>query len=371
MQRSRRRFVRVSTLGLVALGVFIGVAARRPAAEKSAVPVRTLDDHHKVGPVAVGDRGATYHALEAEAFRTTTDFDDGVAVAERSMDGRLKARVIDRSGNEIATLRVDDDLAFSEPNGAERRMARHPTVRPTLGWANRQVHGLWRDRARTDLEWQDAFIRPAGSKAAPPEPLAVHTESSGGFTADARRQKAHAPLQGEEYVSRILKNGVEVGSTTWYVRDQVLVWDFPGLTRGSLAPKNLAGIGGAWPFTPDLEWVNTQNLAFYRFHLAVREKAQAVRQNRSPIGRFVAFLIPTLHANEPGCDGLHWLDRTVIRPCCDIHDRCYYAAGCSSWSWWWGSAYPFGWQCLACNATAIWCATADMFIGPPFQRDPY
>ena len=41
------------------------------------------------------------------------------------------------------------------------------------------------------------------------------------------------------------------------------------------------------------------------------------------------FVAPTLSANEPGCDGLHWLDGTVFRYCCDVHDLCYAKVGCT------------------------------------------
>src|SRR5437762_3855893 len=77
--------------------------------------------------------------------------------------------------------------------------------------------------------------------------------------------------------------------------------------------------------------------------------------------------LPILAANEPGCDDLHWLDGSVFRPCCDMHDACYYAATppCTQRSWWyWGS-----WSCDRCNIIAFGC-----FIGggihPPYIQYP-
>ena len=77
--------------------------------------------------------------------------------------------------------------------------------------------------------------------------------------------------------------------------------------------------------------------------------------------RLVDAVAPTLHANEPGCDGLHWLDGSIFRPCCDIHDRCYEKNGCTWKSWWeWWS----GWKCVGCNAGLTLCITTRY---PPFS----
>jgi hypothetical protein len=170
-------------------------------------------------------------------------------------------------------------------------------------------------------------------------------------------------------VSRIFKEGAEVGRSTWYVDAQVFVWSFPGLTEAMLSSKELALIGGRWPFEPDLEWMNTQNLAFHRFFTLVKERGQVARRS-GPLQRFLAFVVPSLHANEPGCDGLVWLNNTIYRPCCDVHDMCYYAMGCTATSWWWGSAWPWGWQCMACNAFAVACF-AGSTPRPPFTNSPY
>jgi hypothetical protein len=61
----------------------------------------------------------------------------------------------------------------------------------------------------------------------------------------------------------------------------------------------------------------------------------------------------TTVVNEPGCDNLHWLDGSIFRACCDVHDRCYETNGCNASSWWW----PFSgsWSCERCNAQVVYC----------------
>src|SRR5262249_731516 len=72
--------------------------------------------------------------------------------------------------------------------------------------------------------------------------------------------------------------------------------------------------------------------------------------------RLANVVSPAVEANEPGCDGLHWLDNTGFRPCCDQHDRCYQkvVGGCSASSWYWGPWWGNTWQCSAWN-TGVTC----------------
>ncbi len=357
--------------GLVALGIAFGVSSWRAAAEKvsaGSAAQPSIDHRRNIGMAAVGDRGATYHKLEQRAVRTTTKFADVTAVAERRPGGAIRTRLTAADGHDVATLAIDSGLMFAA-SGAPRGFEPHPTVKSTLGWANRQVHALWRDAASSgEVEWRDDLLRGVAGQMRIDEPLEVHTESAGGFLASARRQAAGMPVTGEVFVSQITRNGQLVGSSTWFVRDQVFVFSFPGLTEGSLTRKDLSIVGGEWPFQPDLDWINTQNLAFYEFHQQLREQSR-IAARRSVLERLAALFVVPLSAQN-GCDGLHWLDNTIVRPCCDIHDQCYYAMGCSANSWWWGSAWPYGWQCLACNGFAIGCFGYSA-IKVPFTNYPY
>jgi hypothetical protein len=56
-----------------------------------------------------------------------------------------------------------------------------------------------------------------------------------------------------------------------------------------------------------------------------------------------------------GCTGMHWLDGSLFRPCCDQHDLCFEkdcSNPCTKWSWLkvWDR-----WECTACNIQAVLC----------------
>jgi hypothetical protein len=56
-----------------------------------------------------------------------------------------------------------------------------------------------------------------------------------------------------------------------------------------------------------------------------------------------------------GCTGLHWLDGTIFRPCCDKHDECFEKdcdRECTKWSW---IKIWERWDCVACNIAAVLC----------------
>ena len=175
-----------------------------------------------------------------------------------------------------------------------------------------------------------------------------------------------APARGNSFISRLRKDNAEVGSSRWYVEERVLAWSFPGLTEGYLdagpteADRRLAvyprsGVGQR----PELR---VSLLPYARRHAGFRGTAAASGWTEKILG----LVMPTVLANEPGCDGLHWLDRTVFRPCCDVHDRCYRKNGCGASSWWlWWSS----WQCNSCNTYAFFCfATGGR---PPYYQSPY
>ena len=81
-------------------------------------------------------------------------------------------------------------------------------------------------------------------------------------------------------------------------------------------------------------------------------KEQAALARNGSLARVANFFFPKVQANEPGCDYLHWLDNSIVRPCCDIHDRCYAKYGCTAQTWWqWWSS----WKCDFCNMSVVWC----------------
>ena len=128
-----------------------------------------------------------------------------------------------------------------------------------------------------------------------------------------------------------------------------------GLTNGLvyIAPEHLKGAYGGWGFTPDSTWVNLQTIALHHFKtLVARDGFVAKGCEKPQPSRLAQLFFPTVYANEPGCDGLHWIDGTILRACCDDHDRCYSQNGCTANSWWrWWS----NWTCDFCNMEVVAC----------------
>jgi hypothetical protein len=364
----------LSCISITAVLAVLAASAWRPQAQNAPDPgsngVQLLRTGEQPRPDP-SDRGATYYWLEARAVRATTRFADAVAVTERVAGGDLKTRILDVAGNELAGLAIDrmetasDVIEFSRPDGTRVRAAGRPGFRPTLDWGNRQAYALWKDApspANPSLEWRDGLMRarPARGLDVDGAVTELRTEWPDGLaavvgrTSGARRGQP-AGRERTGFRTRLTKDNLEVGAVRWYSEDQVLVWSFPGLTEGGLDPERLHKNGG-WSFIPDMPWINIQSYAFHYFHSLVAEKGFVARAERRDrwIDKLVNVISPTLHA-EVGCDGLHWLDYSVYRPCCDIHDRCYEKAGCSSSSWW---SFWSSWSCTACNAFVVFCFSA-------------
>jgi len=337
-------------------------------------PVQTLKDRIPPPSATAGDRGVTYHSLERQATRVTTRFADAVALANRTPDGQLSTRLTDLAGNDMVTLRVHhvdaeiDSLEFAlaeRPGAPATHAVRRPGLRPTLDWSNEQAYSLWKDRDavdRSSLEWQDTLMRPAGAQKRAPNAGALQTDTEwqGGFSGTVSKKIAtHVSYvtgrqtTGPVFVSHFMRDGVEVGSSQWWPQEQTFAWAFPGLTEGYVDASRMRPNGG-WAVTPDMAWMNTQNLAFYQFHTLVKERGTISARHEGWLQKIGALVAPILHANEPGCDGLHWLDQSIFRPCCDSHDLCYSREdpNCTANSWWmWWSS----WQCDQCNIYVVGC----------------
>ena len=361
-------------LGIVLVGVTLPVpwrpAALRavPQAASSATAVRPAPAGQRFAGKP-GVRGATYYGFEGQAVRVTTQFADATAVARRSVDGDIDTVITDRSGREAARMRVDPVdatttvLRYAPADGnAPLHAYGDPSARPTLEWANRQAYGLWKDRAGASsdaLEWRGDVIR---RKGAPREdvaanPTAIDTEWANGLSSKSIRRsiKPYQPLKnrsvsGEVLVTHLYRAGTDIGTLNWFPSSGLLMWDLPGLTRGYIAPEHLKEFGG-WPFAPDMHWLNLQAFAFQHYKSLIQSQGYVAQASPGWPSRIVQFLSPVLHADE-GCDDLHWLDGTVLRYCCDVHDFCYEKNGCTARSWWrvWSS-----WTCDYCNAWVVAC----------------
>jgi hypothetical protein len=360
--------VSAATIALV-----FGAAAWRAAAQRqvrpAADPVQLIAPTASLPAADPADRGATFYWLESQATRVTTTFADAVAVAERDGSGDLKTRLTDLAGNEVATLQIDrlggdsDVLDFRRPGEGSIRAAGRRGLRPTLEWGNRQAYSLWKElpvASSPRLEWRERLMRPAGAAVRSPDREAkeVRTEWPNDVAAISVREarvRPH-PITGVRthatfFTTRLRKGGQQIGSLRWEEEEQLLTWSFPAMTEGYVNAERLAPVGG-WTFTPDVEWGNVQGFAFYHFAALIASKGFVARKGAGWGTTMIAFFAPTVSANEPGCDGMHWLDRTILRYCCDVHDYCYSRNGCTWRSWWtiWTS-----WRCDACNLWAVYC----------------
>jgi len=300
--------------------------------------------------------GATYHALEQKAGRVTTRFVDGSALAERGMDGEIRTWLYDADGFEIATLQANrtgnirlDAFGTNRIDAAQR-----PGLVPTLSWANEQAYAL--HKAHGTVEWRGELLR--GSDE--PRAQEIVVEFEGNLIAKAVRYPTY-------YGTSLFLNGTRVGRMIYHPKQRELAFDFPGLTKGVFTQESQKAIGG-WRFTPTLAWMNIQALAFYQFHSAVKAK-QALKADwlMKPEPNWFQkawqAVFPTVYAQD-GCTGLHYLDNTIYRPCCDRHDACFAKRGCDRYSWFW----PFAgsWGCVPCNIVAAMC-----FLGAGHETDGY
>jgi hypothetical protein len=242
-----------------------------------------------------------------------------------------------------------------------------PGIRATLDWSNRQSYRLYQDRVASGggLEWRDGLMRHVRATARDDERSAVReveTQWAQGLSARTIRVRATPaqkfegrPVRGDILVTRLTRDGVEVGLANYFTYERIYAWTMPGVTEGVITDEHLRARYAGWPFTPDMVWMNLQAIALYHWKTVMNQKGFVARHDQSKPNPVVQFFLPTVAANEPGCDGLHWLDGTVLRFCCDVHDYCYAKYGCTSMSWW---TWWTSWQCDRCNMNAVRC-----FIG--------
>lgn len=318
-----------------------------------------------------GEKGSTYYALEAQTARLSTKFRDGhLAVTERGVIGDVTATVRDRGGNQRGRLRLSridaahDMLHYEPADGAPVQALSDPNVaRPTLDWAARQAYAFTKDGA-SNLVWDGGAMRPrnAARRDVESDIDEVETVWTNGLVARVTRQtyarREIAPgktVQGPALVSELSQNGVPAGTAVWFERDQLFAYALPGLRPGlvAISRDDLKANYGGWPFTPDTTWLNLQLIAAHHFQTLLAKQGTVARVCEPPKpSRLAQFFVPTLNANEAGCDDFHWLDGTVVRACCDDHDRCYSKSGCTSSSWW---RVLTSWSCDFCNMAVVGC----------------
>jgi hypothetical protein len=317
-----------------------------------------------------GEKGATYFGLEAQITKLTTKFHDGhVAVTERGLLGDVRTTLRDPDGNDRAQLRLNpidggrDSVRYEPSGGASFQTLSDPGAgRHTLDWATRQTYGLAKD-GTDNLVWDGGTMRPRGARRrdVDADVSEVETVWANGLVGRLTRQtysrRELGPgrsVQGPALVSELTLNGTPAGTGVWFINDQVYAYSFPGGLGGAyIGPEHVKQRYGGWGFTPDTTWVNLQTIALYHFKTQIKARGFVAKSCDAPrANRLAQFFFPTVQANEPGCDGLHWIDGTVLRACCDDHDRCYAQNGCDSSSWW---RFWSGWSCTFCNMEVVGC----------------
>lgn len=327
-----------------------------------------------------GQKGATYYALERQSTRVTTEFLDGnVAVAERDLDGDITTNLRTADGRDINRVRVnrkggaaEDAVQYIRP-GADAIQAAidaGSSDPSTLDWLNRQSHHFYEDNVTSpsNLRWKNGAIRKSGADGDDDQTTeaqtvkTIETQWANGLSAKTRRVHLKAgdqfdgkPVSGDVLITNVSLNGESVGVANYFVNDRIYAWKMPGVSEGLIANSHLVPRYGGWLFKPDMIWMNLQALGFYEWgRKRTPGRASACAVKPTALQRLAGFFAPVVHAapDEPGCDDLHWLDGSMYRYCCDVHDFCYAKNGCSSTSWWefWSS-----WKCDRCNAEAVWC----------------
>lgn len=287
------------------------------------MPVLRLEANRPVSTAL--NKGTTFHRIETRAERVTTVFDDATVVATRGSDGGIVAEVAQsRSRLSGSSMRIHREnqrpyaIEFQAQHRTPLLIQGRSELEPTLDWANRQVYSLSMAEDPAKVVWGDRDLMIASGKALNVEARVreIKTDWSEGLSAVARSE--------QQYLSTILsRHGQELGWVRWHAKPKVLAWHFPGLTSGYLDNESLTAIGG-WPFQPDMAWMNIQAFAFQDFHsrLSKTNQTQIGLASQGWLEKISVAISPTVYAQD-GCTGLHWLDYTTFRPCCDEHDQCF------------------------------------------------
>ncbi len=346
-----------------------------------------------VTPVAAQtvDMGTTFHEAERQATRVVTWFDDSYAVSERQADGQLVARLFDKRTNAVVAEAERNERTAESGRIVEVRLGNDRValaVGPdrSLGadWHHGQLRRLWREdrarhargRPRGPLVWHEgsfgdadlAVRRRQGETPDPDEGIeAVATEFPGMVVIAERDRhgRTHENVSYSTFTARLLSvsTGREIGFVRWFARARVVTWKFPDGAEGVIMESR---VPGGFTFNPSMAWANVQATLFLRESLT----KSADKMLRPAASRWAAGL--SVHrasaggscdGASDGCTGMHWLDGTAFRECCDSHDRCFEADQsncCTAWSW---LAFWERSDCSMCNLQVVGCFISTAFGG--------
>ncbi len=310
--------------------------------------------------------GETYLALDAQVTRVTVQLEDAYIVTDRSPDGDLQSTLFDPAGKALAKLHFAvDELELYGGDGKRLDAPSYvEAAEVSSAWAGRQLYSLWSDlralgsgKAASigEWTWRAGFLRfhdpavvletsaKAHRRALEAKVVAVNTRFGDLEAVSVRDEMAELPrvgpkgeLAGPAFTTRLLDltSGRPMGRAIWYPKAKVFTWHIPGLSSGLVDEERMEK---SFSFDPDMSWSNLQLFGLQQMHLDMDLRDAQ-----------------TLTKDTPGCTGLHWLDNTIFRPCCDRHDLCYAKENpvCNIWSW---LIIGSSWSCIQCNIAAVLC----------------
>jgi len=236
-------------LPIAAIGLIMTVVAVRPTttadirsagAQRATPAVKTVPPGTRLAGDP-GKKGDTYYWFESQAIRSTMRFGETMVVADRRGDGKLHAKVTDRSGNEHGDLVSSSSLVqYRAPSGDTLQVQNESDERATLDWAARQAYGLSKD-GTANLVWDHGVMRAQRAARRDTDAEADEVETVWANSLVARLEKRNLPPQelapgrtvsGRAWVTTLTKDGVVAGHSIWFEHDQVFAYQLAGLTDG-------------------------------------------------------------------------------------------------------------------------------------------
>ena len=300
--------------------------------------------------------GTRYHLIDKEVESVTTRFESVEVTTSRLADGRIETRFRTADGQAIGRPLISQPeqvrLVAQEANAAGVRNVIEVDLQP-LDAVNADRYLAWKagrlGARRLFADMPKELIGtegPAemGDAARDVRSVTTRTRALEAFS----RHGNGAIVEGREQPSftSVLRIGNEILAVlAWYEEAQTLVYqahwspEARYLTAEQFPEKR-------WPFRPNMAWANLQLISYAK---SEESRGALVLGEKAPDGRPFRLAVQ----NSPGCDGLHWLDGTMMRECCDIHDACYAKEDpdCTYTSWW----FQGSWSCVQCNIQVILC----------------
>jgi hypothetical protein len=301
---------------------------------------------------ANSDRHYTY--LEGQALRVVTEFANGAVVtAVRAADGSVTATCAEH-GNDTAKLTIDgqgDVVVYLQgPRGDSIPRRGSLETLPTLDWVNVHLYRSQNGLRKGNVQHADGGTslpkELTGVATTPDIAMAEEIDVVQSVTTYFEDYVAHSKVVSVDDPRRATfttvltssADGRQEASLRWSAHHRMLQWKVRESEMATVTAKDLPNIPG---WEPSLAWANVQAYALAQAAVSSRASAQALDVR----GDGVTVL------DTAGCDGLHWLDGTIYRPCCDQHDACYAKNGCTWESWWFNGS----WSCIKCNIAVIKC----------------